>query len=67
MILYDLIDSKYLMLDEHFNLIVNGDKLSKYKKDIYKKFRNKYDDGDKELINDIKEDCELVILNNRDS
>jgi len=65
-ILYDLIDSKYLMLDEHFNLIVNGDKLSKYKKDIYKKFRSKYDDGDSTLINNIKEDCEIVIMNNRE-
>jgi hypothetical protein len=65
-ILYDLIDSKYLMLDEHFNLIVNGDKLSKYKKDIYKKFRSKYDGGDSTLINNIKEDCEIVIMNNRE-
>ena len=65
MILYDLIDSKYLMLDEHFNLIVNGDKLSKYKKDIYTKFRDKYDDGNPSLINNIKEDCDLLLLNNR--
>ena len=49
------------------NLIVNGDKLSKYKKDIYKKFRSKYDDGDSKLINNIKDDCEIVIMNNREN
>ena len=65
MIILDMIDSKYLMLDDHFNLIVNGDKLSKYTKDIFKKFRDKYDDGDKELINNIKGDCEMVMLDSR--
>ena len=65
MILLDLIDSKYLMLDDHFNLIVNGDKLSKYKQDIYKKFRDKYDDGDKNLISNIKDDCNLIIMDNK--
>ena len=65
MILLDLIDSKYLMLDDHFNLIVNGDKLCKYKQDIYKKFRDKYDDGDEDLISDIKENCNLIIMDNK--
>jgi len=66
MILLDLIDSKYVMLDDHFNLIINGEKLNKFTKDIYSKFRDKYDDGDKCLISDIKGDCDLMILNNRD-
>jgi len=66
MILLDLIDSKYVMLDDHFNLIINGEKLNKFTKDIYTKFRDKYDDGDKCLISDIKGDCDLMILNNRD-
>lgn len=65
MILLDLIDSKYLMLDDHFNLIVNGEKLSKFTKDIYTKFRDKYDDGDKDLISNIKDDCNLLILDNK--
>ena len=65
MILLDLIDSNYLRLDDHFNLIVNGEKLSKFTKDIYKKFRDKYDDGDKSLISNIKGDCDLIILNNK--
>ena len=65
MILLDLIDSNYLRLDDHFNLIVNGEKLSKFTKDIYKKFRDKYDDGDKSLISNIKGDCDLILLNNK--
>jgi protein-arginine kinase activator protein McsA len=67
MIIYDMIDSKYLMLDDHFNLIINGDTLNKYTKDIFQKFRTKYDDGNKELLTTIKEDCDLMIMNNRDS
>ena len=65
MILLDLIDCNYLRLDDHFNLIVNGEKLSKFTKDIYKKFRDKYDDGDKDLISNIKGECDLIILDNK--
>ena len=65
-ILLDLIDCKYVMLDDHFNLIVNGEKLSKFTKDIYSKFRDKYDDGDKGLISDIKENCSLILMDNKE-
>jgi len=67
MILLDLIDSKYVMLDDHYNLIVNGEKLSKFTKDIFSKFRDKYDDGDKKLISDIKENCDLIIMDNKEA
>jgi hypothetical protein len=66
MILFDMIDSKYLMLDEHYDLIINGQNISKYIKTNYAKFRAKYDEGDKELISDLKNDCELVIMDNRE-
>ena len=29
------------------------------------KFRNNYDDGDKKFLEQLKTDCELVLLNNR--
>ena len=61
-----MIDSKYLMLDDHFDLVVNGEKLSNHNKQNYMSFRDNYDKGDKFLINDIKNECELMILNNRD-
>ena len=66
MILLDMIDSKYLMLDDHFNLIVNGEKISKFTKTIYTKFHNKYDNGDKDLLNNLKPECEMVLLDNRE-
>ena len=31
----------------------------------YEKFRKFYDEGDKELIETLKKECELVLLNNR--
>jgi len=66
-ILLDLIDSKYLMLDDHFNLIVNGEILSKFTKDIYSKFRDKYDDGDKGLMSEIKENCNLIMMDHKEN
>ena len=65
LIILDMIDSKYLMLDDHFNLIVNGETLNKFTKDIFNKFRSKYEDGNIELISDIKGDCNLMFMNNR--
>ena len=67
MILLDLIDSKYVMLDDHFNLIINGEKLNKFTKDIYTKFRDKYDDGDKGLMSEIKENCNLMMMDHKEN
>ena len=66
LILYDMIDSKYLILDDHFDLIVNGEKLSSHNKKNYIKFREQFDVGDKELFNNLKSDCELIMLNKRE-
>ena len=61
----DLIDGKYFILDSHYDNIV--DNLCKMNIDPkkYEDFRYKYDDQDKELIEKIKTDSELVLLNNR--
>ena len=66
LIILDMIDSKYLMLDDHYNLVVNGETLSKFTKDIFNKFRKKYDNGDKKLINNLKDNCELMLLDKRE-
>ena len=66
-LLKDMIDSKYLILDDHFDLVINGEKLSTHNKKNYMKFRTTYDNKNDNLINDIKSDCELMILNNRDN
>jgi len=66
LILYDMIDSKYLILDEHFNLVVNGEKLSNHNKSNYMKFRGKYDDGNMDLMSELKDECTLVMMDNRE-
>ena len=61
----DLVDGKYFILDSHYDNLLNN--LSKMKIDPkkYEDFRDKYDEQDKELIEKIKIDSELVLLNNR--
>jgi len=61
----DLLDSKYIMIDEHYDEIEKTDELPAYTKTSYKKFRKYYDDGDSEMIDNLKKKCELVLLNNR--
>ena len=58
----DLVDSKYTIIDEHY------DGLSKVDPSIqstFTKFRKIYDTGDEELVANLKKQCELVLLNNR--
>ena len=62
----DLVDGKYCILDSHYDLAINNNKeLSPFVKMNYLKFRKFYDEGDKELLEQIKKECELVLLNNR--
>ena len=62
----DLVDGKYCILDSHYDIAINNNKdLSPFVKMNYLKFRKFYDEGDKELIEQIKKECELVLLNNR--
>ena len=59
----DLVDGKYFILDNHYEIIHN--KLNKSNDTNYLKFRQIFDNGDKELIEKIKKECELLLLNNR--
>ena len=61
----DLVDSKYTMLDSHFDNLDDSSSLTPFIKTNYLKFRKYYDEGDKELIEQIKKSCDLVLLNNR--
>jgi hypothetical protein len=63
--LKDMIDSKYLILDDHYNLILNGENISNNVKKNYINFSEKYDEGNDNLLTELIDDCELVILNNR--
>jgi hypothetical protein len=54
----DLVDGKYFILDTHYE----NNPLNILK---YEKFRKIYDEGDKLMIESLKKQCELVLLNNR--
>ena len=59
----DLVDGKYFILDTHYECVC--EQLNETNKKTYKKFRNSYDDNDKLLIDALKNQCELTLLNNR--
>ena len=61
--LNDLVDGKYFILDTFYEC--NSDTLNKSNKYNYEKFRNNFDDKDKKIIEQIKSECELLLLNNR--
>ena len=61
----DLVDSKYMIMDDHFEDTKNTNGLPKYINRQFIKFKKYYDDGDKEMVENLKKDCELVLLNNR--
>ena len=60
----DLIDSKYIIIDNHYDQIKNN--VSNKIENSYSKFRKIYDEGDEELINSLKKECDLVLLNHRE-
>ena len=62
-IIHDLIDGKYFILDTHYDNVVET--LNKTYKTSYEKFRTFYDENDKILHDQLKKDCELLLLNNR--
>lgn len=59
----DLVDGKYFILDKHYQQKI--DILTDFNRTNYEKFREYYDEGDKKLIEQLKAECELVLINNR--
>ena len=60
----DLIDGKYFILDCHYETVLK-DKFNKYNKKIYETFRELFDEKDITLHEQLKKECELMLLNNR--
>ena len=60
----DLIDSKYMIIDNHYDEVKtdvpNGIQRT------YTKFHKFYDEGDEELVKELKKECDLVLLNHRE-
>jgi hypothetical protein len=61
----DLVDSKYTMMDTHFEELDGLGEVTSNIKTTYSKFRKFYDEGDEEMVERLKKECELVLLNNR--
>ena len=55
----DLMDGKYFILDSHY------DKICEKNHEIFEKFQKMFDEKDKDLMEEQKKLCELVLLNNR--
>ena len=59
----DLVDGKYYILDTHYDQVNNS--LENESKSNFVKFKEYLNSEDKEFVNKLKRDCELVLLNNR--
>ena len=59
----DLIDGKYFILDSHYDDA--NENLNITNKSSYEQFRTFFDNEDKDLHDQLKKECELVLLNNR--
>ena len=61
----DLVDSKYTIIDEHYEGMDNKQKVPSSIKTTFTKFKKIYEAGDEEMVANLKKQCELVLLNNR--
>ena len=63
----DLADGKYFILDTHYQKLEQeqGLKFTENHKVTYENFKTYFDEGDKKLVEQLKKECELILLNNR--
>ena len=61
----DLVDSKYTIIDDHFEEINSQPNIGPGIKTTFTKFKKIYEDGDEEMVANLRKQCELVLLNNR--
>ena len=64
-VLEDLMDSKYSVIDTHYDKLENSNSINPVVRTKYLKFRKFFDEGDREMVASLKKECELVLLNNR--
>ena len=60
----DLIDSKYMIMDSHYDDTKNS--ISNKVKNSYEKFQKYYDEGDENVTKQLKTQCGLILLNHRE-
>ena len=56
-------DSNYFILDNHYDVKMN--ELNNHCQGNYIKFRQFMKEGDKEFIEKLRSECEIVLLNNK--
>ena len=59
----DLVNGKYLILDNHYQNVV--DNIDFENNETFEKFKTYYNCGEKALVERLKKDCELLLFNNR--
>ena len=59
----DLLDGKYFILDSHYENICED--FNNVSQSRYETFRSFFDEKDKKMYEQLKKECELVLLNNR--
>ena len=59
----DLMDGKYFILDSHYENSCNN--FNNISQSRYETFRSFFDEKDKKMYEQLKKECELVLLNNR--
>jgi len=58
-----LVDGKYYIMESHFDEVSNN--LSPFIRTNFLKFKEFFNENDKELVENLKKKCELILLNNR--
>ena len=58
----NLLENKYNMIDDHYE---EKEEKTEFIEKQYQKFRELYKNADKDLHNELRADCELLLLNNR--
>jgi len=63
--LKNLVTNKYNVMDNHYEIVDQKEVIGDNIKTNYLKFKKYYNEGDKEFIEKLKKECEIVLLNNR--
>lgn len=64
-VLKALVTNKYNVMDNHYEIVDQKEVIGDNIKTNYLKFKNYYNQGDKEFIEKLKKECEIILLNNR--
>ena len=61
----DLVDSKYSIIDDHYDNLDGYSSVHPHIKTTFTKFKKYYENSDIEMVDTLRKQCELVLLNNR--